>query len=68
LPDYSKDEDLVVMKIKFSGHEQRMMADPTTFFITDRYLKYPMMIVRLSRVDVEDLEELLLGAWTHASN
>ena len=41
----------------------RMKADPETFFITDHYLNYPYMLVRLSKVDRDDLRELLEDAW-----
>ena len=43
-----------------------MRADPNAFFITDYYRNYPMMIVRLSEIDTEDLRELLGAAWQHA--
>jgi hypothetical protein len=41
----------------------RMRADPETFYITDHYLNYPWMLVRLSRVSLDDLRELLEDAW-----
>ena len=40
-----------------------MKADPETFYITDHYLNYPYMLVRLSKVSREDLRELLEDAW-----
>ena len=45
-----------------------MKADPKTFFITDHYLNYPMMIVRLSTVNVANLGELLDDARNHAAS
>ena len=48
------------------GSERRMEADPNTFFITDHYQNYPMMIVRLSAIDTQDLSELLDAAREHA--
>jgi hypothetical protein len=44
-----------------------MKSDPKTYFITDHYRNYPMMIVRLSSVDPSDLKELIENAWQLAS-
>ena len=62
-----EDGDSVVVKIDPRDRERRMQADPQTFFITPHYLNYPMMIVRLSRVDIADLRELLADAWKQSS-
>ena len=34
-------------------------ADPETYYITDHYLKYPWILVRLSRVSSDALRDLL---------
>lgn len=62
-----EDGDSVVVKIDLSDRTRRMKADPKTFFITDHYRNYPMMIVRLSVVDSDDLQELLEAAWQIAA-
>ncbi len=56
-----------VVKIDERDRDNRMEADPNAFFITDHYLNYPMMIVRLSAVDDDDLRDLLTDAWKHAA-
>ena len=61
-----EDDDSVVVKIDERDRKRRMAADPIAFFITDHYENYPMMIIRLSAVDDDDLAELLLEAWKHA--
>jgi hypothetical protein len=38
-------------------------ADPETYYITDHYLNYPWLLVRLSHVSLADLRELLADAW-----
>jgi hypothetical protein len=63
-----EDGDIVVVKIDYDRREVLMKADPATYFITDHYRNYPMMIVRLSKVDQADLQELLEGAWQIASH
>jgi hypothetical protein len=40
-----------------------MRADPETLYITDHYLNYPAMLVRLPRVRAAKLRELLEQAW-----
>lgn len=61
------DGDSVVVKIDQCDRARRMSADPSTFFTTDHYRNYPMMIVRLSTVRVADLRELLASAWELAA-
>jgi hypothetical protein len=63
-----EDGDSVVLKIDGNRREVLMNSDPETFFITDHYRNYPMMIIRLSKVDQADLQELLEGAWQIAAH
>ena len=55
--------DTVVVKISQEDREMFHRADPETFFWTDHYANYPMMLVRLDRVHPDDLRELLENAW-----
>lgn len=57
-----RDQTLVV-KCGFDERDFRMQADPDTFFTTDHYRGYPTVLVRLSKVQVEDLRALLEHAW-----
>ena len=41
----------------------RMRADPEAFYITDHYLAYPWMLVRMAAVRRDDLAELLEDSW-----
>ena len=62
-----EDGERVVVKMDFDQREMLMQAKPEVYFITDHYLDYPMLIVRLSKVSKSALKELLQGAWEHAS-
>lgn len=62
-----EDGDRVVIKMDFDQREVLIQSKPEAYFITDHYLNYPMMIVRLSKVSKSTLKELLQGAWEHAS-
>jgi len=63
-----EDGDSVVIKIDQDDRARRMKVNPNTFFVTDHYRNHPMMIIRLSTVDIADLRELLGDAWKHAAN
>jgi hypothetical protein len=53
----------LVVKIDPGEREVWMKADPDTFYITDHYLNYPWILVRMSTVDQGDLHDLLEEAW-----
>jgi len=58
-----QDGESLVIKIDQNQRSMRMKADPETFYITDHYLNYPYMLVRLAKVERDDLCELLEDAW-----
>jgi len=58
-----QDGESLVIKIEPDHRAMRMKADPKAFFITDHYLNYPWMLVRLSTVALDDLRELIEDAW-----
>lgn len=46
------------------GEKQALIAsDPETFFTTAHYDGYSAVLVRLDRIDVEELLDLLTAAW-----
>jgi hypothetical protein len=53
----------LVVKIDPDERTMRMKVDPDTFYITDHYLNYPWILVRIATVDPDDLRELLEDAW-----
>lgn len=53
----------VVIKVDLDEREALMKIDPETFFITDHYLNYPYMLVRLSTVRRDDLRKLVEASW-----
>jgi hypothetical protein len=58
-----EDGDTLAIKIAISEREFWMFANPETFFLTDHYVGYPMMLVRLSTAQRDDLQTLLAQAW-----
>jgi hypothetical protein len=55
--------DSLVVRIDMADRAMRMRADPNAFHITDHYLAYPWMLVRLSAVRRADLADLLEDSW-----
>jgi hypothetical protein len=58
-----QDGESLVVKIDPGERAMRMKVDPETFYITDHYLNYPWILVRIARVDPDDLRDLLEEAW-----
>lgn len=58
-----EDGETLVVKASEAEREFRMTVDPQTFFITDHYRGYSAVLVRLTRVDVEDLADLIEQSW-----
>ena len=58
-----REDDVLVVRVEFAAREVLMGAAPEVFYITDHYRDYPAMLVRLSKVDPEDLRKLLEEAW-----
>jgi hypothetical protein len=62
-----QDGESLVVKMDFEERAVRIRAEPDTFYITDHYLNYPWVLVRLSVVDRDDLRDLLQEAWRHCA-
>jgi hypothetical protein len=58
-----QDGEFLVVKMDRAERSMRIRADPETYFITDHYENYPWVLVRLEKIEREDLRELLYEAW-----
>jgi len=56
------DIEALVVKSSFEERTELMAADPETYFLTDHYLNYEWVLVRIARVAPDALRDLLLGA------
>jgi len=61
-----QDGESLVVGVGFDERAEMMEADPEKFYITDHYLNYPWMLVRLSKVRPDELNDLLIGSWRRA--
>jgi hypothetical protein len=61
-----RDDDYDVMVLKpVEDDEQRFLMEtqPDVFFLTPHYVGYPTILIRLSKVDPKQLDELVEQAW-----
>ena len=52
----------IVLKVGNETRDHLLQADPETFFVTDHYIGYPMVLAHLDRLSAADLKKLLLRA------
>jgi hypothetical protein len=52
----------IVLKVGDETRDHLLQADPGTFFITDHYIGYPMVLAHLDRLSTADLKKLFLLA------
>jgi hypothetical protein len=62
-----EDGDSLVVKMDFEQRDALIAEDPKTYYITDHYLNYEWVLVRLSRARPDALRDLIHGAWRLAS-
>jgi len=53
----------LVVKIGFDQRAELIAADPDVYYVTDHYVDYPSVLARMSRIDRQSLQDLLLSAW-----
>jgi hypothetical protein len=58
-----EDGETLVVKCGDDERDFRMQANPEVFFITDHYRGWPTVLVRLNKVKLSDLREVLQQAW-----
>jgi hypothetical protein len=52
----------LVIHMNIEDREALIAEDPSTYFVTDHYLEYPYVLVKLARVDPDAMRDLLRGA------
>src|SRR5437660_2574571 len=62
-----QDGESLVIPTDFDEREEMMSAAPEKFYVTDHYLNYPWMLVRMSKVRPDELRDLLIGSWRRAA-
>jgi hypothetical protein len=62
-----EDGESLVIRVDIEERRALLRADPGIFYITDHYLNYPWILLRLSRVTPEELRRRLEQAWRRAA-
>ena len=57
-----QDGESIVLKVGNETRDHLLRADPQTFFVTDHYVGYPMVLARLDRLSAGDLKKLMVRA------
>jgi hypothetical protein len=58
------DGPILAARVPDVGVQQALLADdPHVFFTTPHFNGYPAILVRLDRIDVPELDELVVEAW-----
>jgi hypothetical protein len=63
----SAEPETLAIRIDFDQRDELLAADPKTYYLTDHYVSYPCVLVRLRRVHPDALRDLLLMAWRFVS-
>ena len=63
----SAEPDTLVVRLEFAQRDELLDAKPETYYLTDHYVGYPCVLVRLGRIPKDELRDLLLMAWRFMS-
>ncbi len=58
----SAEPNCLVVKVPFEARDELIAAEPDVYYVTDHYVGYPCVVVRLSRVHRDALRGLLVMA------
>ena len=56
-------EGALAIRCDFLDRQILLQADPEVFFVTEHYLDYPMVLVRLDKIRLSALPDLIERAW-----
>jgi hypothetical protein len=57
------DDETVVVKVDMGERELLIGAEPEIFFVTDHYLNYGYVLVRIDAIEEDELLEVLTDSW-----
>ena len=63
----SADPNSLSVVVGFDQREQLIAEDPNTYYLPRHYVNYPVVLVRLTRVQHDALRDLLQRAWQFVS-
>jgi hypothetical protein len=63
----SAEPDSLAVRIDVDQRAALLAADSDTYYVTDHYVNHPVVLVRLSRIHPDSLQDLLGMAWRFVS-
>ena len=60
---FHQDGESLVVRTDFEQREELLAADPAAYYITDHYVNYEWILIRVARVHADALRDLL--RWAH---
>jgi hypothetical protein len=63
----SAEPDSLAVRIGFDQRAELLATEPRVYYVTDHYVTYPTVLVRLSQVHRDSLRDLLGMAWRFVS-
>jgi hypothetical protein len=63
----SAEPNSLAVRIDRDQRAQLMAAEPRVYYVTDHYVNYPTVLVRLSQIHRDSLRDLLGMAWLFVS-
>jgi hypothetical protein len=59
----SAEPETLVVRVALEEREYLLEDAPETYYVTDYYRRYPVVLVRLSRIDRDALRDVLSVSW-----
>jgi hypothetical protein len=58
----------IVVRVPIDQRDELIAEAPEIYYVTDHYVNYPSVLVRLSRIDAEALRGLLRMSWQYVTS
>jgi hypothetical protein len=59
----SAEPESLVVRTDFDQRAALLAEEPQTYYVTDHYVKHPVVLVRLFKIRADQLQDLLGAAW-----
>jgi hypothetical protein len=63
----SAEPNTLAVRMEFDSRDDLIDEKPETYYLTEHYVNYPCVLVRLARVRQDELRDLLLMGWRFMS-
>jgi hypothetical protein len=63
----SAEPDTLAVRVDSGSRAEMIADDPDVYYLTDHYVNYPFVLVRMNRIQAGELRDLLGTAWRLAA-